>query len=203
MTNKKNFTIVANTLLDELLSDITGQNGTEYFDIASLKQLRAQGIRYLVQTFHGYCSTLNSGEIYCGYNDLSSLNTRAWDPKNIALKIHVKGDTRACIGFAIDLETSEVVVINQMIEDDQRVVNASLLTIIGKYLSSACLDLNMGLVATYRASEVVATPEEADVVFDPAYTSAVDPETGKATQKVVRPYEVERLVGLASGAELA
>ena len=26
MTNKKNFTIVANTLLDELLSDITGQN---------------------------------------------------------------------------------------------------------------------------------------------------------------------------------
>ena len=60
----------------------------------------------------------------------------------------------------------------------------------------------MGLVATYRAAEVVETPEEADVVFDATYKSAVDLETGKATQKVVRPYEVEKLVGLASGAEL-
>ena len=59
----------------------------------------------------------------------------------------------------------------------------------------------MGLIASYRASEVVTTSEEADVVFDTTYKSAVDPETGKAIQKVVRPYEVERLVGLASGAE--
>ena len=183
--------------------DITGPNGTEYFDIASLKNLRKQGIRYLVQTFHGYCSTLNSGEIYCGYNDLSNLNTKAWDPKNIALKIHVKGDTRACIGFAIDLETSEVVVINQMIEDDSRVVNASLLDVIGKYLNASCLDLNMGLVAQFRGSEVVSTPEEADVVFDAKYNSAVDPETGKATQKVIRPYEIEKLVQLANGNDIA
>ena len=89
-----------------------------------------------------------------------------------------------------------------LLDSDDRVVSGALKDTIMKYLSPSCLELNMGLIATYRASEVVATPEEADVVFDATYKSVVDPETGKATQKVVRPYEVERLVGLATGTEL-
>jgi hypothetical protein len=181
--------------------DITSPTGTEYYDI-NLPELKAKGIKYIIQTFHGFCSNLDSGEIYCGYQDKTDINTKAWDPKNIELKIHVKGDTRAFMSFGIDLETNEVVIFNMLLDDDARVVSTDLSDTVKKYLSSSCLELNMGLVATYRASEVVATPEEADVVFDATYTSAVDPETGKATQKVVRPYEVERLVGLASGAEL-
>lgn len=181
--------------------DVTSQTGTEYYDM-DLDGLRKHGIRYVIQAFHGFCSTLNSGEIYCGYQDKKNLNTKAWDPKNIELKIHVKGDTRAFMSFGVDLETNEVVIFNMLLDSEGRVVSGALKDTVMKYLSSSCLELNMGLVATYRASEVVATPEEADVVFDAAYKSAVDPETGKATQKVVRPYEVEKLVGLASGAEL-
>lgn len=188
---------------DDLLfsGDVTSPTGTEYYDM-DLDGLRRHSVRYIIQTFHGFCSNLNSGEIYCGYQDKKNFNTKAWDPKNIELKIHVKGDTRAFMSFGVDLETNEVVIFNMLLDSDDRVVSGALKDTVMKYLSSSCLELNMGLVATYRASEVVATPEEADVVFDATYTSAVDPETGKATQKVVRPYEVERLVGLASGADI-
>ena len=44
--------------------------------------------------------------------------------------------------------------------------------------------------------EVVSTPEEADVVFDATYTPT-------EAQKVIRPYEVEKLVQLANGSEIA
>ena len=188
---------------DDLLfsNDVTSPTGTEYYDM-DLDGLRRHGVRYIIQTFHGFCSTLNSGEIYCGYQDKKNLNTKAWEPKNIELKIHVKGDTCAFMSFGVDLETNEVVIFNMLLDSEDRVVSGALKDTVMKYLSSNYLELNMGLVATYRASEVVETPEEADVVFDATYNSAVDPETGKATQKVVRPYEVEKLVSLASGAEL-
>ena len=174
--------------------DVTSPTGTEYYDM-DLDGLRRHGVRYIIQTFHGFCSNLNSGEIYCGYQDKKNLNTKAWDPKNIELKIHVKGDTRAFMSFGVDLETNEVVIFNMLLDSESRVVSGDMKDTVMKYLSSSCLELNMGLVATYRASEVVATPEEADVVFDATYTALEG-------QKVVRPYEVEKLVGLASGAEL-
>ena len=182
--------------------DVTSPTGTEYYDI-DLEGIKRHGVRYIIQTFHGFCSNLNSGEIYCGYQDKKNINTRAWDPKNIELKIHVKGDTRAFMSFGIDLETNEVVIFNMLLDSESRVVSGDMKDTVMKYLSNNCLDLNMGLVAQYRAAEVTTTPEEADVIFDAHYQSAVDPETGKATQKVIRPYDVEKLVQLANGAELA
>lgn len=181
--------------------DVTSPTGTEYFDIASISKLRAKGIKYIVQTFHGYCSNLNSGEIYCGYQDIKDLNTKAWNPKNIELKIHVKGNTRACIGFAIDLETQEVVVLNQLIEDDSRVVNGDLFKVVGNYLQPSCLELNMGKVISYRATELVDNPEEAEIVCDATYKAIVD-EEGRVTQKVIRPYDIEKLAAIATGASV-
>ena len=182
--------------------DVTSPTGTEYYDI-DLDGLRKHGVKYVIQTFHGFCSNLNSGEIYCGYQDKKNINTKAWDPKNIELKIHVKGDTRAFMSFGIDLETNEVVIFNMLLDEDSRVVNTALTETVRKYLSTACLDLNMGLVATYRASEVVTDPTEADVVFDANFKPEIITETGKPAQKVIRPYDVEKLVQLANGAEVA
>ncbi|MBP5470040.1 MAG: hypothetical protein J6Z11_12440 [Candidatus Riflebacteria bacterium] len=182
--------------------DVTSSTGTEYYDI-DLDGLREHGVKYIIQTFHGFCSNLNSGEIYCGYQDKKNLNTKAWDPKNIELKIHVKGDTRAFMSFGIDLATNEVVIFNMLLDEDSRVVNTALTETVRKYLSANCLDLNMGLVAQYRASEVVTDPTEADVVFDANFKPEIITETGKPAQKVIRPYDVEKLVQLANGAELA
>jgi hypothetical protein len=168
--------------------DVTSPTGTEYYDI-KLENMRKRGYKYIISTFHGFCSNLNSGEIHCGYQDKSDLNTKAWDPKNIAFQMHVKGDSRACIAFAIDLETKEIIVLNLIRDSDSRVVGVSDYKAIEKYLGSSALDINIGTIIGYRG-EIVSSPEEADIVFDDNYKSENE------NQKVVRSYETEKLVAI-------
>lgn len=173
--------------------DCRDRKGTEYYDI-NLEGLKARGIKYVIQTFHGFCSSLNSGEIFCGYQNKENFNTKAWDPKNIELKIHVKGDTRAFMAFALDLTTNEVVILNQLIEDEFNVVRGSNFSAIAKLLNPAQLELNAGLIANYRG-EAVENPEEADVVFASSYTPT-------EAQKVIRPFDIEKIVAIANGQNL-
>ena len=179
--------------------DITGFQGTEYFDL-DLELLKAQRIKTVVFTFHGYSSTLNSGEIYCGYQNKEDFNTRAWDPKNIELKMHVKGEKRAYIGFAVDLENNEIIVLNLMRDADSRVVSAKDFESIKAFMDPAKLELNMGLIAEWLATEVVENPEEADVVFADDYVIKPLPEDNivARTQTVIRSFDIEQLAALAS-----
>ena len=179
--------------------DITGPKGTEYFDL-DLESLKFQGVKRVVFTFHGYCSTLNSGNIYCGYQNKENFDTKAWDPKNIELKIHVKGEKRAYVAFAVDLETMEIVVLNLMRDDDSRVVSAKDFESIKAFMDPAKLELNMGLIAEWRAAEVVENPTEADYVFDDNYVAidiskAIQDEAGNvyAPQTVIRSFDIEKL----------
>jgi hypothetical protein len=169
--------------------DITGPKGTEYFDL-DLESLKNQGINRVVFTFHGFCSTLNDGEIYCGYQNKEDFNTKAWDPKNIELKIHVKGEKRAYVAFAVDLETNEIIVLNLMRDDDSRVVSPKDFEAIKAFMDPAKLELNMGLIAEWRG-EVVETPEEAEVIFSDDYQALEG-------QKVIRSFDVEKLNTIAS-----
>lgn len=173
--------------------DVTSPTGTEYYDIR-LAEMKAKGYKYIISTFHGFCSNLNSGEIYCGYQNKDNLETKAWDPKNIELKIHVKGDTRAFLAFGIDLATNEIVIFNQLKDDDSRIVRAEDFKVILKYLDPAFLELNMGKVISYRG-EVVSTPEEADIIF-------ADDVKPAENQKVVHSWEVEKLVSISTGGTL-
>ena len=169
--------------------DVTSPQGTEYYDV-NLEGLKALGYKMLFFSFHGYCSTLNSGDIHCGYQVVENFNTKAWDPKNIELKIHVKGEKRAYTGFAIDLETNEVIVINLLRDDESRVVSDRDSDSILRYVDPAVLELNMGLIASWRG-ELVETPEEAEIVFDDDFKPAEG-------QKVVRSFDVEQLNALAN-----
>jgi len=180
--------------------DITGPQGTEYFDL-DLESLKNQGVKRVVFTFHGYCSTLNSGEIYCGYQNKKDFNTKAWDPKNIELKIHVKGEKRAYVAFAVDLETMEIVVLNLMRDDDSRVVSAKDFESIKAFMDPAKLELNMGLIAEWLATEVVENPTEADYVFADDYTTPINlqDENGEPkVQTVIRSFDVEKLNEIAN-----
>ena len=180
--------------------DITGPKGTEYFDL-DLESLKLQSVKRVVFTFHGYCSTLNSGEIYCGYQNKKDFNTKAWDPKNIELKIHVKGDKRAYVAFAVDLETMEIVVLNLMRDDDSRVVSAKDFESIKAFMDPAKLELNMGLIAEWLAADVVENPAEADYVFADDYTTPINlqDENGEPkVQTVIRSFDVEKLNELAN-----
>lgn len=165
--------------------DCRASSGAEYYDI-KLADLKKLGYKYAIQAFHGYMSRLDSGEIYCGYQNKSDLETTAWDPKNIAMQFRVFGDSRACVGFAIDLDTNEVVMLNQILDSEENVVSGSNKDAMMKYLADSCLELNIGLIASNRG-EIVNSPEEADVVFDDSYAPTEN-------QSVIRSYELEKLV---------
>lgn len=172
--------------------DITGINGAEYFDI-DLEALAAKGYKYVVQTFHGYCSKLNSGEIYAGYQNKENFNTKAWDPKNIEMQFKVYGDSRGCVAFAIDIQNREVIILNQIVDCDDRVVKPSGFKTIEKYLQPDYLDINIGMIAECRGN-IVSTPEEADVVFDDNFTPEISDETVVKPVNIIRSYELEKLV---------
>ena len=174
--------------------DCRDRNGAEYYDI-SLGELKSKGYKYVLYHINGYASDLNSGDIFCGYQNKEDFETKAWDPKNIALQFRVKGKSRAALAFAIDLETNELVVLNLVEESFNRVMSVKDFDNIKKYLAPDFLEVNMGLIASYRAAELVTTPEEADIIFDNNYKPTV-------AQKVIRAYELEKLVALANGADI-
>ncbi len=179
--------------------DITGRDGAEYFDI-KLDELAAKGYKYVIQTFHGYCSKLDSGEIYAGYQNKDNLKTKAWDPKNIETQFRVKGDSRGCIAFAIDVQNREMIVLNQIVDSDDRVVRPDGFKTIEKYLQPDYLKVNIGMIAECRG-EVVSDTAAADVVFDDVYVQkAVEHENGTndAEQTIVRSWELEKLVALVN-----
>jgi len=176
--------------------DCRGNSGTEYFDI-KLEQAKARGYKYLVFSFHGFNGRLDQGEIVCGYQDKTNLETKAWDAKNIAFQFNVKGNTRACLGFAIDLTTNEMVILNLMVEDESRVVHSGTADdMISKYLNSSFLDINMGNIIACRG-EVVSDPCEADVVFDDTFMPEMTKD-GTPAQKVIRTFDLEKLVSISS-----
>ena len=179
--------------------DITGPQGAEYFDI-DIEALQKQGYKYVVQTFHGYCDRLNSGEIYAGYQNKENLNTKAWDPKNIEMQFKVFGDSRGCVAFAIDVQTREVIILNQIVDDDSRVVRPEGFKTIERYLQPDYLDVSIGMIAACRG-EIVSDPSEADIVLDDRHVQqcAIDEITGEKTfvpveQDIIRSWELEKLV---------
>ena len=171
--------------------DITGSNGIDI----DLEAMKKKGVETIIFTFHGFCSTLNSGEIYCGYQNKTDFDTKAWDPKNIELKMHVKGEKRAYVGFAIDLNSNEIVVLNLMRDEDSRVVTAKDYEAIKAFLDPAKLELNMGLIAEWMG-EVVDNPAEADVVFSDTWSWPEDFEN--KDQIIIRSFNVEKLAALAN-----
>jgi len=172
--------------------DVTSRSGTEYYDI-KIEELANKGYNFVFFNFRGFNSDLNAGEIYCGYQDKEDLETKAWDPKNIAFKFHVKGDTRSCYGFAIDLKTREMIILNLMVSSDCRVVQSSDVLALKKYVSENYLKINMGTVIAARGT-VVDDPGKADIVFSDEYVSA-----DNGGQKVVRSYDLEKLVAVTNG----
>ncbi len=176
--------------------DITGRQGSEFYDI-NLDALAAKGYKYVIQTFHGYCDKLNSGEIYAGYQNKDNLQTKAWDAKNIETEFRVQGDSRGCIAFAIDIQSREVIILNLIVDDDGRIVNPQGFKTIEKYLNPDYLDITIGTVASCRGN-IVENPIDADVVFDDTFVQPepVDDEDIQNEYKIIRSWETEKLVSL-------
>ena len=175
----------------------TTGDGAEYqdFKISELKEL---GYKYIVYTINGYSAPLNVGDIYAGYQDKTKLETKAWDAKNIEFRINIKGDAREYSGFAIDLETKEIITLNTQISSQGglSIVNSRQFQAIEKYLNPSYLEtMNMAKVIEAKATEIVDKPEDADIVFDRNYTPT-------EKQVVIRPFDVESLVSIVNDGKI-
>lgn len=168
--------------------DNRDENGAEFCDFR-IKELKKLGYKYAIFVLNGFASNLNCGEIYCGYQNKKNLKTLAWDPKNIELKIQVKGESRAYTGFALDFKTNEVIILNQILDSNDCVVNEIIVKFVQIYLKKNFLEnFNMYKLLSYRG-ELVENKEDADVVFANNYIA-----TGN--QKVISAYDIEKLVTL-------
>lgn len=168
--------------------DDRSANGAEFCDF-KISEVRQFGFKYAIFCVNGYGGTLDDGEIYCGYQDKTNLKTKAWSPKNIEFKIHVKGKTRSYVGFAFDFARGETVVLNCMLDHESRIVDASMANSIQRFLDCGYLEAFNAFKLISMRGELVDNPEDADVVFDSEYL----PREG---QKVIRPFEIEQLVNL-------
>lgn len=176
--------------------DARGKDGAEYQDF-KISELIALGYKYVIYSLNGFDSFLNIGEIYCGYQDKNDLKSKAWSSKNIAFKINVKGDTRAFIGFAIDLINKEIIVLNQKMNSNDRVINPSDVKAIKQYLAKDYLStFNMYDLLSLRGEKIDIN--EATYVFDKEYIAGNLTENNDISnqQIVIRPFEIEKLVTL-------
>ena len=169
--------------------DDTSRNGLEYTDF-KLSELEAKGYEFGIYQLNGYGSKFNRGETYCGYQNKSDLNTKAWDAKNMALKIKLpSANSREYVGFVLDIKNREVIVINQMQQGNDRIVSTKIVDYLKKYMNSDYVkQFNIFKIASLRG-EVVTDPAEADVVFSDEYVAIEG-------QKVIRTTEIEKLVAL-------
>ena len=89
-----------------------------------------------------------------------------------------------------------------MRDDDYQVVRPRDFEAIAAFMDPVKLELNMGIIAKWRAAEVVETPEEADVIFADDYVAkeveTAEGETHKPTQVVIRSFDVEKLAVIAN-----
>lgn len=182
----------SNVQLAQFSGDVTSPTGTEYWDI-DVANLRQRGYRWVVQSLIGYADDLSKGTIEVGCQTKTDFMTKAWDPKNIKFKFAVKGNTRACVAFAIDLLTNEIIVLNQLVDSVERNTNESLIKGFEKYLNTDYLDFNMARLLSMRNIELVEDPAGADWVFASAYEG-----TDGVAQQIVRPWDTSTLATLLS-----
>lgn len=166
--------------------DCRDKNGAEYQDF-KIDELLELGYRYVIYTLNGYGGKLDEGEIVCGYQNKNNLNTSAWDSKNIEFKINVISNSCAYTGFAIDLKTKEIIVLNLNSSGNNQVVNKKQLLLIEKYLKENYLDYSMYDLLKCRGK--ITTKEEANIIFDDDYIPLDN-------QKTIKSYEMEKLVAL-------
>lgn len=167
--------------------DVTSDAGTEYYDI-KISELRELGYKLVIQFISGYHEPLSRGEIYCGYQNKDNLNTQAWDPKNIELKIKVAGDTRGYIAFGIDLETKEIVFLNQLMKCESNVINPKMVNAVSRYMNKDYLKINM--YDTLKSmGEVTNDVNEANIIFS-------DTQIPLKEQTVIHSFSRDKLIKL-------
>ena len=168
----------------------TNNGGSEYFDI-DFDTVRREypNLKYMV-----FCNNVYSG---CTFNECVCRagwmsrdiedSGEIYEPKTVRSAYTIDAKARFAYLFALDLESHEVIWLNIADESQRAVAGTSQFDWLYKHFT-AVETMNMAKLYSYAATEVVADPNEADLVVG-------NVETDKPT---VKPYEFERAFALLS-----
>ena len=142
------------------------KGGSEYFDV-DLKQFKKDypEVEYLVFNDNVYTGTPFS-ECFCkaGYMFRSAISSgEVFEPKTVQTSITCSCDSTYAHLFAIDLLTNEIVWLGLGADNNAIIAGETDVNYLNSYLS-VCEKFNYYNFFKMLATEIVSTPEEADVV---------------------------------------
>ncbi len=168
---------------------------SEYFDVDTEALLEDYpDTRYLV-----FCNNVYSGtpfhECLCkaGYMDRDVSDTgEIFEPKTVTTAFRINCRSTQAYLFAVDVRTWEMIWLNIACNSEKQVAGENSLEFLKVYFHMD-QELNLHKLFTMMASQVVQTPEEADVVVTNEQISVAE------GVEVIHPYDTERILALMNG----
>ena len=171
----------------------SGYNGgSEYFDVdVALFKKNHPEIKYLV-----FCNNVYSGTHFSGCLCKAGYMLRdvkdsgeVFEPKTVQSSFIINCDSTFAYLFGIDLEKNDFVWLNTSRDSNAIVAGATPLSFLVDYFKTTSI-LNVGMLFDMLASEVVDSPEKAEVIV-----SDEDIEVGEDIE-VIRSYNFEKITAL-------
>lgn len=170
--------------------------GSEFFDVDPVYFAEKAGADcgYLVFCDNVYSkSTFDACICRAGYMLRDTEDSgEVFEPATVQTSFVVNCSSRSAFLFALDLRNSAIIWLNLGEQSMQRIAGEGDITFLGRYLHIVDI-MNLYDFARLLATEVVATPAEADVVF-----SDEQPEMLKLRedQELIRSYDTARILEL-------
>ncbi len=166
--------------------------GSEFYDVdlRAFKKKR-KNIRYLV-----FCNNVYSGVGFshcvctAGYMLRDSKTSgEIYEPKTVKSSFTINCESTFAYLFALDLKTNEFVWLNVGLDSNQQIAGESAFSFLQPYFEVLDI-LNLGTLYEMLATELVSSPEDADVIVS---DSLKDIPEGK---DVVHSYDIEKITAL-------
>ena len=163
--------------------------GSEFFDVdINLLKKQNPNAKYIV-----FCNNVFSGVAFkdcicrAGYMLREDLDAgQIYEPKTVKSSYNITADSTFAYLFAIDLDTNELVWLNQSVNKHVCVAGTQRMDYLNKYLELANV-LNYEFLFKAMASELVDNIEDADVVVSDSYNGE---------KSVIRSYDLEKVAAL-------
>lgn len=166
--------------------------GSEYFDIdTKLLVKNYPNIQYLVCCNNVY-SSIPFRDIVCtaGYMTRDKEDSgEVFEPKTVKSSFKVTADSTTAYMFAIDVKKNEFIWLNVADESIRQIAGTENITFLEDYFNATEI-INMKDFFTMLATEVVDSPEDADIIVSDAAADAIE---GK---ELIRSCDFERVMAL-------
>ncbi len=166
--------------------------GSEYFDVdVALFKKDHPEIKYLVFCNNVFSSfTFDKCICRAGYmlRDVDD-SGEVFEPKTVKSSFTINCDSRFAYLFGIDLETNDFVWLNVSRDSNSNIAGTTAISFLEEYFKTTSI-LNVGMLFEILATEVVDSPENADVIVTD------DEINAREDAEVIRSYNFEKIIAL-------